>query len=34
MFTEKSFEVFEIEGLEPRMAAIRQEIQPIFQQNN
>lgn len=32
MFTEKSFEVFEIEGLEPRMAAIRQEIQPIFQQ--
>jgi len=32
MFTEKSFEVFEIEGLEPRMAAIRKEIQPIFQQ--
>ncbi|MFC4772529.1 DUF1054 domain-containing protein [Enterococcus hermanniensis] len=32
MFTEKSFEVFEIEGLTPRMVGIRQEIQPIFQQ--
>lgn len=30
MFTEASFNVFEIEGLEKRMAAIRAEIQPIF----
>lgn len=32
MFTEKSFEVFEIDGLDQRMAAIRQTIQPTFQQ--
>lgn len=31
MFTEKSFEVFEIEGLDARMAGIRSEIQPVFQ---
>ncbi|MDN6640638.1 MAG: DUF1054 domain-containing protein [Tetragenococcus sp.] len=30
MFTQESFEVFEIDGLEERMAAIREEIQPIF----
>ncbi|GBG96214.1 DUF1054 family protein [Lactococcus termiticola] len=30
MFTEKSFQVFDIEGLEPRMEAIRAEIQPVF----
>ncbi|WP_048605314.1 DUF1054 domain-containing protein [Enterococcus massiliensis] len=30
MFTEKSFAVFTIDGLEPRMAAIRAEIQPVF----
>lgn len=34
MFTEKSFAVFEIEGLDERMAAIRAEIQPIFQELN
>ncbi len=34
MFTEKSFAVFEIEGLDERMAAIRSEIQPIFQELN
>lgn len=32
MFTEKSFEVFTVDGLDERMAAIRQEIQPTFQQ--
>ena len=32
MFTEKSFEVFDIDGLDERMAAIRQEVQPTFQQ--
>lgn len=32
MFTEKSFEVFAVDGLNERMAAIRQEIQPTFQQ--
>lgn len=32
MFTEKSFEVFEIEGLEPRMEGIRSQIQPVFQE--
>lgn len=32
MFTEKSFEVFEIEGLEPRMEGIRRLIQPVFQE--
>lgn len=32
MFTEKSFDVFTVEGLDDRMAAIRQEIQPTFQQ--
>jgi len=32
MFTEKSFAVFDVEGLDRRMAAIRKEIQPTFQQ--
>ncbi len=32
MFTEKSFAVFDVEGLDGRMAAIRKEIQPTFQQ--
>ncbi|MFC4652013.1 DUF1054 family protein [Lactococcus nasutitermitis] len=32
MFDKKSFEIFDIEGLEPRMIAIRSEIQPIFQE--
>lgn len=32
MFTDKSFEVFGIEGLENRMTAIRSQIQPIFQE--
>ena len=32
MFTENSFAVFDVDGLEERMAAIRQEIQPVFQQ--
>lgn len=32
MFTEASFEVFDIDGLEPRMAAIREEIQPVFRE--
>ncbi|MGX6978545.1 DUF1054 family protein [Vagococcus elongatus] len=32
MFSEKSFDVFEIPGLEERMAAIRAEIQPKFQE--
>ncbi|MBP1047862.1 DUF1054 domain-containing protein [Enterococcus sp. BWM-S5] len=32
MFTEKSFEVFEIDGLEPRMEEIRSLIQPVFQE--
>lgn len=32
MFTEESFAVFDIEGLDARMAAIRAEIQPVFQQ--
>lgn len=31
MFTESSFKVFEVPGLDERMAAIRAEIQPIFQ---
>lgn len=31
MFTQESFKVFEIAGLEPRLQAIREEIQPIFQ---
>ncbi|KGH34126.1 DUF1054 domain-containing protein [Lactococcus cremoris] len=30
MFTQKSFEIFSIDGLEARMAEIRSEIQPIF----
>lgn len=34
MFNEKSFEVFEVAGLDERMAAIRQVIQPTFQQLN
>ncbi|MDT2755411.1 DUF1054 domain-containing protein [Enterococcus pseudoavium] len=32
MFTENSFNVFEVAGLDARMAAIRAEIQPTFQQ--
>jgi len=32
MFTKKDFELFSIEGLDPRMAAIRLEIQPKFQE--
>lgn len=32
MFTHKDFSVFKIEGLDARMAAIRAEIQPIFQE--
>lgn len=32
MFDESSFEVFEIAGLEPRMAAIRSQILPVFQE--
>lgn len=32
MFTEESFSVFNVEGLDERMAAIRSKIQPIFQQ--
>lgn len=31
MFTKKDFDVFEIEGLEPRMEGIRSIIQPKFQ---
>ena len=30
MFRKKSFEVFDIEGLEARMQAVRSEIQPVF----
>ncbi|OEG23497.1 hypothetical protein BCR24_11875 [Enterococcus ureilyticus] len=32
MFTEKDFDVFTIEGLDPRMAGIRSTIQPKFQE--
>lgn len=32
MFTEKSFEVFNVSGLEERMTAIREVIQPDFQE--
>ncbi|MBO0444739.1 DUF1054 domain-containing protein [Enterococcus ureilyticus] len=32
MFTEKDFDVFTIEGLDPRMTGIRSTIQPKFQQ--
>lgn len=32
MFTKADFDVFSIEGLEPRMAKIRSEIQPKFQE--
>ncbi|EOH95678.1 hypothetical protein UAY_03104 [Enterococcus moraviensis ATCC BAA-383] len=32
MFTEKDFDVFTIEGLDPRMAEIRSTIQPKFQE--
>jgi uncharacterized protein YktB (UPF0637 family) len=32
IFRKESFEVFDIAGLEPRMVAIRAEIQPIFQE--
>ncbi len=32
MFNQSSFEVFNISGLEERMAAVRSEIQPVFQQ--
>ena len=31
MFNKNSFNVFKIEGLEPRMTAIKADIQPIFQ---
>lgn len=31
MFTDSSFDIFEIEGLDARMSAIRKSIQPIFQ---
>lgn len=34
MFNEESFKVFDIDGLEKRMAAIRSEIQPVFQELN
>lgn len=34
MFTPESFKVFEIDGLDDRMAAIRAEIQPVFQELN
>ncbi|MGG5317584.1 DUF1054 domain-containing protein [Enterococcus sp. AZ072] len=34
MFSEESFKVFEIDGLENRMTAIRSEIQPVFQELN
>lgn len=34
MFNEESFKVFDIDGLENRMAAIRSEIQPVFQELN
>lgn len=34
MFTEESFKVFEVAGLDQRMAKIRKEIQPTFQQLN
>ena len=30
MFTQKSFEIFSIDGLEARMAEIRSEIHPVF----
>ncbi|AYW47928.1 DUF1054 domain-containing protein [Tetragenococcus osmophilus] len=30
MFTQESFKVFEITGLDERMSAIREEIQPVF----
>ncbi|HAP15780.1 MAG TPA: DUF1054 domain-containing protein [Lactococcus sp.] len=30
MFRKKSFEVFDIEGLDARMQAVRSEIQPVF----
>ncbi|OJG56138.1 hypothetical protein RV06_GL000254 [Enterococcus haemoperoxidus] len=32
MFTEKDFDVFTIDGLDPRMAGIRSTIQPKFQE--
>lgn len=32
MFTEKDFEVFTIDGLDPRMSEIRSKIQPKFQE--
>lgn len=32
MFTERDFDVFTIEGLDPRMAGIRSAIQPKFQE--
>ncbi|MCD5002184.1 DUF1054 domain-containing protein [Enterococcus saccharolyticus] len=34
MFNETSFEVFQVEGLDERMAAIRKDIQPVFQSLN
>lgn len=32
MFTEESFKIFEVPGLEERMAEIRTHIQPVFQE--
>ena len=32
MFTEKEFAAFEVAGLDERMAVIRAQIQPIFQE--
>ena len=32
MFTQKEFDVFKVEGLDKRMAAVRQQIQPVFQE--
>lgn len=34
MFTDKSFDVFQVDGLEGRMTSIRSEVQPIFQELN
>lgn len=32
MFTQESFKVFDITGLDERMEAIREKIQPIFKE--
>lgn len=34
LFTQNSFDIFEVDGLDERMAVIRAEIQPIFQTIN